>query len=78
MPVSRVTRSQAIPVVPDTARSSMTRPEIVKMIRWLLREARGSYIVWGRMLQGQSGVDYLIESDMKQLVDIVERSLGGS
>lgn len=46
---------------------------LLALLRTILKEARGNYIVWGRLMQGPSGVDCLILSEMANLATIIKR-----
>lgn len=64
MPVSRKTE-------PEKPKSE--DDYLCAMLRILLKEARGNYTIWGRMLQGPTPIERLLPGDLSGLMDIVRR-----
>ena len=44
-----------------------------KAVKTVLIEARNNYVVWGRMLQGTSGVNELTASDLQSIFKLVKQ-----
>lgn len=64
-----------MPVAPKAVTPTLSEEAVVRLARAMLGVARGNYIIWGRMLQGQAALDTMPVSDLQVLIDVIRRRL---